>query len=847
MIKKTIKKSISLITGFVCIASLVSYSPINVSAETTPVKSEAYNWSNAKIGGTGYIPAVIFNPTEKDLIYNRTDMGGAYRWNPTTSSWIPLLDSVGFDEWNLLGCDSLATDPVDTNRVYIAAGTYTNSWTSMNGYILRSTDKGDTWQRTELPFKVGGNMPGRGMGERLTIDPNDNSILYFGARSGNGLWRSTDYGVTWAKVDSFTNGGDYVQDATNEYTADKVGVVWEAFDASSSTKGTASKTIYVGVADKANSIYCSNDSGATWQPVEGQPTGYLPHHGTLASNGMLYITYSDTCGPYDGAKGEVWKYDTKTKVWTNITPVASSDTVGDVTRSGFGGLAVDAQNPNTLMVTTINLWWPDEEIYRSLDGGATWSPIWKFDGYPNRKLGYIQDITAAPWLTFGKQANMPETAPQLGWMMDDIKIDPFNSDRMMYGTGATLYGSNNLTEWDKGGTIKIEPMANGIEESAVLALCSPSEGPQLISGLGDVNGFVHEDVTKVPDKMLLNPSFANTSIDFAELSPGFIARVGNGDTANGIKSSSFSYDGGKNWFSGNNDISGLTGGGTIAASANASVVVWSPTGASTKVSYSKDNGNSWIACSGIPAAAKVASDRVNPNKFYGFSDGKVYTSNDAGVTFNVTSSTGLPKGVGSIKAMPGHEGDLWISGGSESEGLYGIWHSTDSGASFTKLLNVEEADVIGFGKAAAGKNYMALYTSAQINGVRGIFRSDDLGDNWVRINDDEHQYGCTNSAITGDPRIYGRVYVGTNGRGIAYGDSAGTNNVVKLGDVNSDSKIDMFDSILISKYIKGTITEFPSSDGIKAADVNGDGKVNIFDYVIIKNYIAGKIVEFPAQ
>ena len=46
-------------------------------------------------------------------------------------------------------------------------------------------------------------MPGRGMGERLAIDPNRNAILYFGAPSGNGLWRSTDSGVTWAQVTSF--------------------------------------------------------------------------------------------------------------------------------------------------------------------------------------------------------------------------------------------------------------------------------------------------------------------------------------------------------------------------------------------------------------------------------------------------------------------------------------------------------------------------------------------------------------------------------------------------------------------------------------------------------------------
>ena len=38
-------------------------------------------------------------------------------------------------------------------------------WDSNNGQILASVDCGAIWTVSPLSFKVGGNMPGRGMGE----------------------------------------------------------------------------------------------------------------------------------------------------------------------------------------------------------------------------------------------------------------------------------------------------------------------------------------------------------------------------------------------------------------------------------------------------------------------------------------------------------------------------------------------------------------------------------------------------------------------------------------------------------------------------------------------------------
>jgi photosystem II stability/assembly factor-like uncharacterized protein len=737
-----------------------------------PAFAQSYTWRNVQIVGGGYIPAVIFNPTEKNLIYLRTDIGGAYRWDETNQRWIPLLDAISFDDWNLTGVDSLATDPVNTSRLYILAGTYTNSWASQNGAILRSTDKGATFQRTMLPFKSGGNMPGRNMGERLVVDPNLDSTLYLGTRNGNGLWRSTDYGVTWSRVTSFTATGTYAQDPTdpNGYLSDKPGVVWVVFDPRSSTAGTATRTIYVGVADVGTSIYRSTDGGATWSALAGQPTGFLPHHAVLASTGILYVTYNNKGGPYDGEKGDVWKFNTATGAWTLISPVPSTSTDYYF---GYGGLTVDAQKPNTIMVSALNSWWPDTILFRSTDGGATWTRIWDWAAYPSRTFRYVQDISAAPWLTFNNtNPQPPETSPKLGWMVGDLKIDPFNSNRMFYGTGATLYGTTDLTAWDAGSQIHLSVKALGIEETAVLDLISPPTGAPLISGLGDINGFRHDSLTTPPSRMLDTPFFSASSLDYAELSSSFITRVGDVNKTDNpnVNRAGFSYDGGTNWFQASVEPSGVTGPGTIAAAADASRVVWSPAG--TTPYYSTNNGSSWIASSGAPAGMAVRSDRVNPAKFYGFASGTFYVSTNGGASFAATAATGLPTSA-MFKAVPGREGDIWLAGGSDTT-VYGIWHSTNGGASFTRLANVEKADNVGFGMPASGQTYPAIYTSAQVGGVRGLYRSTDAGATWTRINDNAHQYGFTGGAITGDPRVFGRVYVGTNGRGIIYGEPATT-------------------------------------------------------------------------
>ncbi|WP_156163727.1 carbohydrate-binding protein [Demequina subtropica] len=742
------------------------------AAQAADADGPGYTWSNVAISGGGYVPGIIYNQTEEGLVYARTDIGGAYRLDRATDTWVPLLDHVGWDEWNRLGVLSLGTDPVDTARVYAAVGMYTNEWDESNGAILRSADYGETWEATPLPFKVGGNMPGRGIGERLQVDPNDNDVLYYGAESGEGLWRSTDAGATFSQVEAFPNAGDFVPDASsaNSYLMQNLGVLWTAFDAASSSPGEPTRTVFTAVADTDSILYRSDDAGETWAPVEGAPTGFLPHHGVIDEDGRyLYLTTSNTSGPYDGSDGQVWRYGLDDGAWTDITPPQRPVGVD----FGFGGLTVDRTDPDTLMVASQIQWWPDVLIFRSTDRGETWSPIWDYDWSTGGTLvtRYDQSIDEVPWLRFGKQVGEPtmwaEPTPKLGWMISALEIDPFNPDELMYGTGATIYRSENLTDWDEdGGVIDIEPGADGIEETAIQDLVAPAGDVDLVSAMLDLGGFVHDDITAVTDTFQ-DPYFGGaTSVDAAGLADGTIARAGT--DGSGAHVTAVTHDAGEAWTA-SPAADGASGPGTVAVAADGQALVWAPAGADAR--YSADGGATWEVSVGLPTGARVEADRVDASLLYGFAEGTFYVSTDAGATFVAASSVLPAEGNVRFAAMPGAPGEVWLAGGDE-DGAYGLWRSPDAGATWKRVAGFDEADTIGFGKAAPGATSPAIYTAASRDGERGVWRSVDGGGTWERINDDEHQWGWIGADIEGDPDVFGRVYIATNGRGIVVGDDA---------------------------------------------------------------------------
>ncbi|HSE43822.1 MAG TPA: xyloglucanase, partial [Gemmatimonadales bacterium] len=298
---------------------------------------------------------------------------------------------------------------------------------------------------------------------------------------------------------------------------------------------------------------------------------------------------------------------------------------------------------------------------------------------------------------------------------------------------------------------------------------------------GDLCGFRHDSLDESPKRgNFQNPTCASSdSIDFAAKKPSVMVRVGTYPWDDSkLPRGAVSSDGGISWTQFGSEPAGSNGSGITAISADGAAILWAARDA--RPARSTDHGATWVQIKGLPDPVKVpdwaniglrlASDRVNPNRFYAFDllAGRAYVSKDGGANFEFTTGvlTALPEYnlvVGSMQAVPGLEGHVWVTAGKE------LFFSTDGAQTFSEAPNVEESYAVGFGLAAPGKPYPTLYLSGKVSGVSGFFRSDDQGANFARINDDAHQYGGSN-LIIGDPRVHGRVYIAPGGRGILYGE-----------------------------------------------------------------------------
>lgn len=228
---------------------------------------------------------------------------------------------------------------------------------------------------------IGPLRGGRSLGS--TGSPGRPNEYYFGA-TGGGLWKTTDGGTEWFPV---TDG---------QISSSSIGAVAVA--------ETNPDIIYIGGGEtqlrgsitQGDGVYKSIDAGKTWRSLglkETQAISRIRIHPTNPD-----VVYVAALGhPYgDNEERGVFKSTDGGNTWKKVLYVSP--------KAGAVDLIIDRTNPKILYASTWQVYrrtwkmWgggPDCKLWKSENGGETWSELTKNPGMPEGPLGKI-GITVSP-------------------------------------------------------------------------------------------------------------------------------------------------------------------------------------------------------------------------------------------------------------------------------------------------------------------------------------------------------------------------------------------------------------------------------------------------------------------
>jgi photosystem II stability/assembly factor-like uncharacterized protein len=201
-------------------------------------------------------------------------------------------------------------------------------------------------------------------------------LVYYMGATGGGVWKTDDAGLTWNNVsDGFFRSGS-------------VGAV--------AVSQSDPNIVYVGMGEgclrgnlsSGDGVYKSTDAGKTWTHVglaDSSQIGRLQVH--PANPSLVYVA---AIGHPYGANAERGVFRSKDggKTWQKVLYVND--------KTGAADIAMDATNPQVLYATTwqvLRTPWdiystgPGSALYKSTDGGDTWSKLTA--GLPSANLGKI--------------------------------------------------------------------------------------------------------------------------------------------------------------------------------------------------------------------------------------------------------------------------------------------------------------------------------------------------------------------------------------------------------------------------------------------------------------------------
>ncbi|MGH9472180.1 MAG: WD40/YVTN/BNR-like repeat-containing protein, partial [Terriglobales bacterium] len=277
-------------------------------------------------------------------------------------------------------------------------------------------------------------------------------LEYYTGATGGGLWKTTDGGLTWRPV---TDG---------QLQSSSVGAVAVA--------PSNPDVVYIGMGEKelrgnimqGDGVYKTTDGGKTWKHMGLADTQIISRIRIDPSNpDVVYVAALGHPSAPNPERG-VFKSTDGGQTWNKI--LFKSDKTGAV------DLALDPHNPDVLYAAMWQAWrvsWgmssggPESGLYKTTDGGKTWSDITRNPGLPQGIIGkigitvsgadsnrlyaiveardggvYRSDDAGATWT----RVNSENTLRQRAFYFSDLIADPQKKDTV-YGGNVGFYRSTD--------------------------------------------------------------------------------------------------------------------------------------------------------------------------------------------------------------------------------------------------------------------------------------------------------------------------------------------------------------------------------------------------------------------
>ena len=321
----------------------------------------------------GRVTDVEAVPGNPKVFYVATATGGIWKTINAGTMFFPV-----FDRERIISMGDIALAPSNPDIIYAGTGEEdSRNSISPGGGVYKSTDGGRTWTFVglEATQQIG----------RIVVDPTDPNVVYVAAlghawnsNPERGLYKSTDGGASWKLV---------------KFVSDKAGFVDVAMDPKDHNTLYASSwervrgPYFLRSGGPGSGLWKSTDAGATWREIRGGgfPETTKGRIGIAVSPSNPQIVYTwveaDTL-PRRLARGE--KPDTSKRqktmsgiyrstdggaTWTmtyrNEPPGQGGGGLGDARPFYYSQIRVDPRNPD-------RIYWMSSVFRISEDGGKTY-------------------------------------------------------------------------------------------------------------------------------------------------------------------------------------------------------------------------------------------------------------------------------------------------------------------------------------------------------------------------------------------------------------------------------------------------------------------------------------------